>query len=280
MKNKVGRRWLGKLLVFISIIGIIFSLFGIATTWYFKPRIKKSISAMINSIDLVLINTDDALMVLDSALESAVGNLDILWITISNLDSTIENISESLVSSADLIGGDLRLTIIDTQTALSSAAASAGLIDNTLRFLAAIPLLGADYRPDVPLSISLEQVSTSLDDIPNSFSDIELNIRETADGMTVLQSDILELAEDLQDYENNLNDARIIISEYDLIIDDFREQLNNIEKQTASFLLIASILITGGFILLGIAQITTLQQGIDYQKGKTVSVNLADLKRE
>lgn len=280
MKNRPGMHRFGKLLVFVSIVGIIFSLFGIATTWYFKPRIQNSISAMINSIDQVLINTDDALIVLDSALESAVGNLDILWMTTANLDTTIENISESLGSSADLIGGDLRLTIIDTQTALSSAAASAGLIDNTLRFLAAIPLLGADYRPDVPLSISLGQVSESLDEIPDSFLDIELNIRETADGMIVFQSDIIELAEDLQDYENNLNDARTIISEYGLIIEDFREQLNHIEKHTANLLLIASILITGIFFLLGIAQITTLQQGIEYQKGKSVSVNLADLKRE
>lgn len=280
MKKRLGLYRLGTLLVLVSIVGIIFSLFGIVTTWYFKPKIQKSIFAMINSIDQVLTNTDDALIVLDSTFESAVGNLDILWMTIANLDTTIENISDSLVSSADLIGGDLRLTIIDTQTALSSAATSAGLIDNTLRFLAAIPLLGADYRPDVPLSISLEQVSESLDDIPDAFLDIETNIRETEDGMTVLQSDILELAEDLQNYENDLNDARTIISEYGLIIDDFRDQLINIEKHTANFLLIASILITGAFLLLAIAQINTLQQGIDYRKGERVSVNLADLQRE
>jgi methyl-accepting chemotaxis protein len=280
MKEKPGKQVLGALLFFIAIFGIIFSVLGIATTWYFKPRVQDTIITIVDSIDQILINTEGGLVVLDSALESAIGNLDTISITLTNLNTTVDSISDSLNSSADLIGGDLRFTIIDTQTALTSAAASAGLVDNTLRFIAAIPLLGADYRPEVPLSASLEQVSESLDDIPDAFLEIEQYIRETEDGMVSLKTDISELANEIDEYEQDLKDARTIISDYDLIIDDLSEQLSNIRQQTALFLMIGSIFLSGGFFLLGIAQINTLQQAIDYRKGEQVTVNLAELQRE
>lgn len=280
MKNKPGLHSIGNILIFISIIGIVFSITGIAITWYMKPKIQKSVHTIIDTLDKILVNTDDALLVLDSTLEGSIENLDIIAGTLENLETTIDNISISLDSSADLIGGDLRLTIIDTQTALSSAATSAGLIDKTLRFLAAIPLLGADYRPDVPLSTSLEQVSGSLNDIPEAFLDIEKYIGETSEGLAILKSDVEELSGNLRFYEQDLENAREVISEYNQIIDDLLIQIREFRDQSSNLLLIASILITGGFFLLGISQISTFQQGTYYRKGEVAVINLADLKRE
>lgn len=280
MKDNSGKQGIGTILIFIAIVGIIFSILGIAVTWYFKPRVQQTVFVFIDSFDQILDNTEAGLIVLDSTLESAINNLDTMSVTLLNLNTTIDSISDSLVSSADLIGGDLRLTIIDTQIALSSAATSAEIVDNTLRFIAAIPLLGADYRPQVPLSISLESVSESLNDIPDTFLDIEQYIRETEDGMIGLKADVTELANEIGDYEEDLYEAQSIISEYELIISDLREQLSNIRQHTSSFLLITSILFSGGFFLLAIAQLNTLQQGIDYRKGERVTVNLAELQRE
>lgn len=280
MKENQGKQTLGIVLIFIAIIGILFSIFGMGITWYYRPRVQNTILGIVDSLDHILINTEDGLMVLDSSLASAIDNLDTISITLTNLNTTIDSISDSLVSSADVIGGELRITIIDTQTALSSAATSAGLIDNTLRFIAAIPLLGADYRPEVPLSISLERVSESLEGIPDAFLEIENYIRETEEGMIGLKADVTELANEIDDYEQDLLDAQAIISEYDQIINDLRDQLANIRQHTSSFILIASILFSGGFFLLGFAQINTLQQGIDYRKGERVTVNLAELQRE
>jgi methyl-accepting chemotaxis protein len=279
MKQKPSRQGLGSILTLIALIGIIFSIFGIAVTWYIKPRIQSSVFMLVDSIDQILINTDAGLLVLDNALKGAADNLDIISATLDNLNSTVDSISVSLGSSADLIGGDLRLTIIDTQTALDSAASSAVLIDNTLRIIAALPLM-PDYRPDVPLSISLAQVSESMDDVPESFLNIEQYIRETDEGMLQLKTDVTQLASDIRTYENDLLDASAILTEYDLIIDDLREQLSNFRSYTATFLLIVSILSTGSFFLLGIAQITTLQQAADYRKGETVTVNLSEISRD
>lgn len=280
MKRKQGMKGFGTLLILISIGGIIFSILGIGVTWYFKPRVQETVFVIVDLLDQIFINTETGLVVLDNALDSAIDNLDTISSTLINLNTTIDSISDSLNSSADLIGGDLRFAIIDTQTALSSAASSAGLVDNTLRFIASIPLLGADYQPEVPLSTSLLQVSESLNDVPDAFLDIELYIRETDDGMVNLKGDITELANEIEEYEQDLLAAQMIISEYDLVIDDLREQLSDFRKNTTSIIMIASLLVTGGFFFLGISQISTLTQAINYRKGEQVTVNLADLQRE
>jgi methyl-accepting chemotaxis protein len=266
--------------MFIAFIGILFSIFGIATTWYYRPRIQDTVFGILDSFDLILTNTNDGLLIIDGTLDVAADNLEIISGTLDNLTTTIDNISVSLESSANLIGGDLRETIIDTQTALYSAAQSAGLVDNTLRFIAAIPLLGADYRPEVPLSTSLEQVSESLNDVPEAFLEIEKYILETDDGMANLQSDISDLSKEIQNFEDALIDTQTLLTDYGIIFEDMRAQFSEIKYQTANFLLIASLLITGGFFLLGVAQINIYHQGKTLRDGERVTLNLSELKRE
>lgn len=280
MRKNQGGRGLGTLLIFIALVGVVFSISGMGITWYYRPKIQQAIFTIIDSLDQIMANTNEGLLVLDTALEGAVDNMDVISSSLENLSTTFDNISASLESSADLIGGDLRLTIIDTQTALSSASTSAGLVDNTLRFIAAIPLLGADYRPEVPLSTSLLQVSESLDNVPDSFLEIEQDIRDTQGGMSALQTDIALLAEDIRDYEQDLFEARQILTQYEVIFTNVREQLSDLRNHTSNFLLIASILITGSFFLLGVAQINTLKLGKDYRNGERVMVSLSEIQQK
>jgi hypothetical protein len=280
MKVKPEKRGLGALLIFIAWFGIIFSIFGMAVTWYYRPRIQATVFGLIDSLDDIFTNTNDGLIIIDGTLESASDNLSTISGTLENLNTTMDNISVSLESSADLIGGDLRTTIIDTQIALSSAADSAQLIDNTLRFIASIPLLGADYQPEVPLSISLAQVSESLDGVPTSFLEIEQFIRDTEGSITVLSTDVTNLANEIGSYESDLSGAQNILTEYTLIFDDLRNQLADLRHNTSTFLLIASILISGAFFLLAVAQLNILRIGKNYRHGETVTVSLADLRQE
>ncbi len=105
-------------------------------------------------------------MVMGNVIDLTKTNILTIETTIDNLDETLISVSDSLDTSAVLLGDDLRQTIMETQTALSSASTSAKIIDNTLVFLASVPFIGVEYQPDVPLHTSLEQVAANLDDIP------------------------------------------------------------------------------------------------------------------
>lgn len=280
MKETNNHRILNIAFVIISGLGILFSLVGITSIWLAKPRIQDSILILFNSSDNILTNTNEGLQVLDSTLELSKENLDTIETTLKNLDDTLFSISTSLDSSATLIGDDLRLTVIDTQNALSSAATSAELIDNTLAILAAIPFLGSDYQPDTPLHISLGQVATSLDDVPDSLQTIEESLKDTVTGLDLLKTDLADLAENIGDFENDLSDAQIVLLEYVRIIEGLERSSDKLQRNLPLYMTLVSLLISGIMFWLGFAQFVILLRSITHLKGERQIVNLADIRRE
>jgi len=280
MKESTNHRILNIAFVVISGLGILFSLVGITSIWFVKPRIETSILILLNSSDSILSNTNEGLQVLDGTLDASKTNLDTIESTLTNLDETILSISSSLDSSATLVGDDLRLTVIDTQIALSSAATSAELIDNTLAILAAIPFVGADYQPDVPLHISLDQVAVSLEDIPGSLETIEESLKDTATGLNVLKSDLGDLAGNIGDFEDDLSDAQIVLLEYVRIIEGLEQRSENFQRNLPLYMILISLLLSGIVFWLGFAQVIILLRSITHLRGERQIVNLADIRRE
>lgn len=280
MKIPPQSKTLDLFFIILSALGLLFSLFAISSLWVIKPKIQNSLEVSINSIDNTLLITEDSLIVLDSVILDSIDNLVIIKTTLDNLDTTIENISASLDTSATLIGDDLRLTVIETQVALSSAASSAELIDNTLEILARITFSAIDYQPDVPLHISLEQVAGSLDDFPDSLESIEQTLGDTAEGLDQLNSDISELSGNISNFEDDLIDTQEILLEYGIIIDNVQDRINNFRQRLALYLTLASLIVTGFFFWLGLAQADILLQRLAYLRGEEQVVNLADINRE
>jgi len=280
MKESTKHRTLNIVLIVISGLGILFSLVGISSIWLIKAPIQASLSVLLDSSNSILSNTNEGLQVLDSTLEASKENLETIESTLTNLDETILSISTSLESSATLVGDDLRLTVIDTQIALTSSATSAELIDNTLAILAAIPFVGADYQPDVPLHISLEQVAASLEDVPDSLETIEESLQDTALGLTVLKTDLADLAGNIGDFEDDLSDAQNVIMAYVRIIEDLEERSEKFQKNLSLYLTLTSLLFSGLMFWLGFAQVFILIRSITHLKGERQIVNLADIRRE
>lgn len=280
MRNPTKLRILGIIFIILSSLGILFSLTGITSMWIIKPRIYAASITLIGSMDESLDTTEDVLLILDSVLENSKTSLGIIEETFRGLEDTIESTSTSLDSSAVLIGDDLRLTILDTQTALSSAASSAELIDNTLSILASIPLLGADYRPDVPLHISLAQVASSLEEIPESLEDMEQSLTDTAQGLDTLNENLSEITGNIGDFSGDLEDAQQVLIDYGEIIEMTKERNANLRNNMSLYLILLILFMSGILFWLGFAQVTILMQGLDYFKGEQRVVNLADIRRE
>lgn len=95
--------------------------------------------------------------------------------TIGNLEQTLTTTAETVESADPMLGEVSRLmkdqlpaTILATQQSLATAEQSAEVIDNLLKSLSGIPLIGPSigYQPEVPLSDALGQVADSLDGLP------------------------------------------------------------------------------------------------------------------
>ena len=280
MKNKPGLRTIGLFFVVTALIGLLFSILGIGFLWIIRPKVETGLTDFIDTINLTLDNTHQSLTILDSVIDLTKVNINTLELTIDNLDETINSVSDSLDTTAVLVGDDLRQTVLDTQIALSSASTSAELIDNTLLFLAAIPFVGADYQPEVPLHTSLGQVADNLEEIPASLESMEQTLGDAADGLDTLNVDLKTLVEDIQVFEKDLNDAQSVLNEYSDILKQAQDQTENLLENLGLYIVLIMIFFSGILIWLSITQINILMQGWQYLQGEQKVVNLADIQRD
>jgi peptidoglycan hydrolase CwlO-like protein len=280
MKNSQTTRNIGFWFTILACLGLLLSVAGISATWIIRPRVNDSILRIIDSLEETLLISRDGLQVMNSTIEDTAENLTIIETTLENLDSTIDSITISLESSAALIGDELSMTIIDTQIALSSAATSAKLVDDTLSIIAMIPFIGANYQPDVPLSTSLTQVSMSLSGIPEALETIETDLLDTSKGISALNLDLSELSGNMSDFEKDLEDAQRVLMEYDTIFNEILDQTNTIQNNLPKTLILLSLFITGILFSLGIIQALFLLQGIMYLKGDPDFIKHKDIQQE
>jgi len=279
MKRSSELNFQKKTLIVISIFGIIFSSAGLVSTWIITIKIRGFLLDLLGLFDQMLLNTQDGLDVLDGTIETSVESVASIETSMEYLSTTLEDLSTSLSYSADLIGDDLQFTIEETQIALSSAAESAVFIDDTLSFIAAIPLIGVDYKPDVPLHTSLEQAAVSLEDIPESLEDIEQSFNTTADSLDSLNDDIGSLADVIVGLEGELDHASSIIINYQVLVDDFSQKSTRIQENLTIILIAGGLIFSGIFFWLGFTQVMIFLDNRRQARGDKI-VNLADIRRE
>jgi uncharacterized protein YoxC len=268
-----------KVLIVISFFGIIFSAAGLASTWIIMVFSRGFLIELLGTFNQTLMTTQEGLNVLDESVALSIENMDTIETSMEDLSATLDDLSTSLFYTADLIGDDLQLTIEETQTALSSAAASAVFIDDTLAFIASIPLIGADYQPDVPLHTSLEQAAASLEGVPESLEDIEQSLNTTAEGLDSLNDDLESLTDIIINLDDELDHAASVIESYQVLVEDFSQKSAQIQEYLTLFLIAGSLIFSGIFFWLGFTQVIIFLDNRRETRGDKI-VNLADIRRE
>ncbi len=279
MKRSSEIHFQQKVMIIIAISGIAFSATGLVATWIVKSQINRLLLGLLDSLDQALLATDEGLKTLSEVITVSTDNLDIFETSMADFNETLDGLSASLSSSAELIGDDLQLTIIETQIALSSAAASAVFIDDTLAFIASIPLIGVDYQPDVPLHTSLEQAASSLEDMPEALEDIEQNLNTTAGSIDALNNDLKQLTTSITSLDDELDHAGLIIVDYQDIVESLSQRSMRIRKNLSFNLTAGSLVISGAFFYLGFTQVFILLEYKREQHGERL-VDLANIRRE
>lgn len=280
MKKLSGFKLSGLILIIFAVLGLLFSISGIAGIWLIRPHIRDSVSELLSSLNEALSTSQDGLTLMDQAVDDLLSEFVIIEESFDSLDVTLAGISASLETSADLIGDDLKQTVGDTQTALDSAAITAELIDNTLTFLSKIPLLGVNYEPEVPLHISLNQVADNLETFPTTLDQIETGINETTDGLESLKSDLKDLSDQIQGFEDDLQNAQVILGRFSDSISIMETRLNVLNDNLPRYLTLISLFLSGVLFWLGLSQINSLIQGFHYLKGETTVVNLSSIQKQ
>ena len=106
---------------------------------------------------------------------------------IDGMGKSMDDSGGLIRSTADLVGVEMVGFVNNTQTSLTSVQSSARVVDDFLGLLSSLPLIGARYKPDVPLEDSIALVKTSMDPLPDSLLKIRRDLDVSAANVATLK---------------------------------------------------------------------------------------------
>ena len=224
------------LLIIGSIFGLILSIMGINFVLQTNEQFASDATDGLEIVKETLSTTNDGLVIVQDTLESARENTLIIGNMVLEVSSTLEGTRLTTESIGTFFTEDMTDVVKETQTSLLAAQTSAALVDDTLKVISAIPLIGAKYAPSKPLGESIADVSSSLDSLPDSFEEIDLNIENTSSSLYDIELSISELGEKINDIDSTLEEAQTVITDYQEITADLDSRLSSIQEKLPAWI--------------------------------------------
>ena len=259
--NNSFRRITGSLLIFAAILGLVLSLSGLAITWIYKPTITESLQSSLSLIENSLVTTAEGMDLIQQSLQTLEASVASIESTMSTASKTIEDTLPMMDTMAMLLDEELPTTVGAVQTSLNSAYETAQVIDSVLT---ALTFLNRDmYNPEVPLHISLANISESLNALPVSFSSMAENIGDTKHNLQVIQVDFVLMQDAVRQIGNSINQYEQIINDYLTTIDRILTEIELLNARISTTINLIALGLTFFLIWMAIAQLGLLYQGME-----------------
>jgi methyl-accepting chemotaxis protein len=203
-------------------------------------------------------------VVADQALAEAGQAMTSTERALSTASEAVRGTVPSLRTLSQTVGTDVPRIIESTRRAILAAQSSATAIDAVIDGVSSVPLLGLSrYRPEKPLGASLGDVAASLEDLPDAVRDMQSGLDDSTDSAGDVRNDLNELARSLGGIGDSLEQARLVVADYRLVVDDLQEQAERAREQTPVWL--GRLRWGAWFVLvwLAIAQIALITQGLE-----------------
>jgi hypothetical protein len=262
------KRIIGILIVAVSIISLIFSLYLLVKVWGLRQQWNDNLNATFELLSATIDTTDQGLIIVEQALTNASTSMTSLESATISLGTTVNDTSLVLDSFVTLFGEEIPAVITDTQNAIGSAEASFSVIDSVLTALSSIPLIGINYQPAVPLSTSLEQIASSLEPLPNSLKDISTSLDSTSSNLLALQTQITDVAQNITGINQNLTQAQGVIDQYQQEVDQFQTWIDKGQEAIPGWINTGVWIFTFILLWLAISQINLFIQGLEMVQKK------------
>ena len=253
----------GLALIVGSFLGLLLCLAGLVSLAATFPQLQSAASRELANLDQSLAATGDGLLIASVSLgdtEAAIGRLRA---TIRSTGQTITDTLPTLVTLESLAAEDLPQAVRSTQAALVSARETAQVVDSVLGAVSSIPIFGAGlYNPEVPLSVAIGEVSTSLDSIPASLGEVAQGLATARSNLQQITADLDTLAASVSAIGTSLSATGEVLTSYQSIINGLRSRLDRLRANLPIWIGASGL---GLFLLLiwfTIAQIGLLVQGL------------------
>ena len=206
-----------------AMLGILVSLAGIVFVWRQAPAVSTRLVSTAEFVQRVLDSTEGLLEVTDSTLTQAEDNISLIADASQEMAETLHQTSLITASVASMVGDEFLGVVENTQTALTALETSAQLVDNTLSFIAAIPLLGTRYSNATPLYSSVVGINENLAELPQNMRGLQESLDSTADAFTKLNQSVRILSESVAEIETSLKEAHAVVTSYQTLVAEAQE---------------------------------------------------------
>jgi methyl-accepting chemotaxis protein len=260
--SAISRKALGVIMICISALGFLMSIFLLFQVWYYRQPAINSLQAGLQQSSAILQTTGEGLTVIDQVVKNVYTTTVYLDDATYALGETMQSTSRFMDSAGVFVGEDLINTITNTQTALDSAQSSAVVIDNILSTLSKIPLIGITYNPPTPLNKALGEVSDSLNPVQASLKNFQRNLDNTNVNMQVLSDQISTLSLKIGIINNNLIQAQTTIHSYRSQVDSLISTVERAKTSLPTWIKTLAWMLTAIILWLVLIQVGILLQGI------------------
>jgi methyl-accepting chemotaxis protein len=262
------------LMMVSALLGWVISVGGIVLTWRVEPQVSSGLVTTARALDDTLAATEGLLRVADVSLAQTEKTLVLVEATVDTMATTLEATSQVTSAVADVMGDTLGDMVKGTRAALNTMTKTARLIDDTLSFVAAVPIVGRKYEPDVPLSDSVRDVSDSMDDLPTALGQMSVDMQTTSGSLVQLSKDTRDLASTLTDIKTNLVETRSVVESYQTTVADLRDMTANAIINLPNWVKVAGWSITLLLVWVFLAQVAIFLYGWELFKAPRAAVEL------
>lgn len=271
--NALTRRIAGYLLLTAAVIGVVISITGII---FIKTYIDKTRNVAMESVDKVY----EMMGLADTTLNNLSDSIDKISQVLVSLEGMTNGVAGSVnvaVPTLDelskIVGDELPKTVSSMQSSLDAAAVSAKNVDNVLLAISKIPLLGAIvYNPDQPLSATLLDVADSLDNMPESLTNMQKGIDSATANLKDANLNMENVTKSVTAITGNVDSAKQSIEEYKKLTNSLQVRVKSIGEDVPRFMNLFTFVTIGSLVWLLLAQISLFLQGLDLINTKVVNI--------
>ena len=255
------REVLGRRLQILGIIGLIAASVVAVGGWIAASSASTAANETIGPfVDVAddLANTIGATVVLVDRTTEAIVSIEN---TTRSVGRTLGEVSRVTSETADLVEGDIAGSLDSVVDTLPAIISTANVVDNTMR---ALSFIGVDYDPDEPLDDALRDLERSISPLPDQ-------IRDQAESLRGLTTDIDDIQADSGALAAVLLTARIDLMDAGDLLDSAAEnaraavdQMRIVESDVGGYATLARIVALAVAVALAAASTAPLLIGRSY----------------
>jgi methyl-accepting chemotaxis protein len=255
-------RTTGIALIGAGLFGLVFSVIGLVVALRTIATLQSALNNELDVVDRALVTTSGGLDIAATSLTRAQTTVGTLRSTLLNTSEAITDTLPSLDTLATLTGTTLPSTIKSTQEALGSARETAKVADSVLGAVSSFNLLSnATYNPAVPLNQAIGEVSNSLNDLPPSLATVDAGLRDARGNLERINANMDDVAEGVGEIGDSVRDAQLVVGQYQTLVGDLRGEVARVRLAAPRWLNAVAWGASLALVWLALAQVVLLTQG-------------------